>query len=327
MNLSIRAMKDSRGCQAQSAKLEQSWVSLSLATIFWVGYLSIRVEATDIVFRAGVIMAPPFALENSRGTLTGFEIDLVNLLMERARTKGTNLTFDFSDHLKTPAQYNAAFDLVSTDCVNVSSSPENCDMFDIIIGDYHQTSERANRAWLTPAWLTTQVSSVRTTESKFDSMMSLEAGKGTACVPNGTAVASETKTLFPNANYIDCPGPENCISQLANGLCSLYVDDFLLLRYHTTTNDKLELTADLIGDPKRLVWPVRFGYSDSAYLLLDRLLSEVQTDGGLEVITKKWLGSATPVRETKTTSAGLSFAASIATLLMASIVLSLQFLA
>lgn len=105
----------------------------------------IKNQLTNITLRGGVLLAPPFAIYNSNtDTYTGFQGDLLKSLEIFAFQDGYNLQFNLS---KSPSQYGDALDLVANDC-NTTNNPnlvEDCNKFDLIIGDYYCNADRSTR--------------------------------------------------------------------------------------------------------------------------------------------------------------------------------------
>ena len=102
-------------------------------------------QPTNITLRGGVLLAPPFAIYNEiTNTYTGFQGDLLKSLEIFAFQDGYNLQFNLS---KSPSQYGDALDLVANDC-NTTNNPnlvEDCNKFDLIIGDYYCNADRSTR--------------------------------------------------------------------------------------------------------------------------------------------------------------------------------------
>ena len=180
-----------------------------------------------ITLRGGVLHAPPFAIANDDGTYSGFQGDLLRRLSSFALGDGYNLTFDLSP---SPPQYGPALDLVASDC-NTTSNPnprEECEMFDLIVGDYYCNADRSLRVDFSPTWLRTTMSTIKLVEfegKEITTLTELTAAGGTACVPEGAYLSDVVKAKFPGVSYNDCPSPDVCIERLKSGVCQLYADD------------------------------------------------------------------------------------------------------
>jgi len=140
-----------------------------------------------------VLLAPPFAIYNEiTDTYTGFQGDLLKSLEIFAYQDGYNLTFELS---KSPSQYGDALDLVANDC-NTTSNPnllEDCNKFDLIIGDYYCNADRSTRVDFSPTFLRTTMSTLKIIKDENDdnalltdytTLTQLQSSEdGTACVP------------------------------------------------------------------------------------------------------------------------------------------------
>lgn len=125
---------------------------------------------------------------------TGFGPDLLVRLSELALEDDALLTFDMSDAIETPALYATALDLIANDCKPTNET--DCDKYDIIIGDYYVSSDRALRIHFTPAWLHTRITALRGEDGKYESFMAVNDAGGKVCVPQGTLLPTLIGTSF-----------------------------------------------------------------------------------------------------------------------------------
>ncbi|KAL7539042.1 hypothetical protein ACHAXR_008995 [Thalassiosira sp. AJA248-18] len=235
----------------------------------------------NIALRVGVFLAPPFAMYDSeQGIYNGFLIDFLCHLQVFAQQDGYNLHFDLSP---APPLYNDALDLVANDCntTNNTAPLEECQQFDLIVGDYYATASRSVRVNLSPPWLHTTISSVKTVtdtdavvEGQIDvstltELQARYAKSGTACVPEGTSIQSLVMEKFPAIKYKKCLTPRECISWLKDGSCSLYADDEMLLKYRVANDSILELSGEQFNT-KYLVWPMSFKMDPNVTMLLEK---------------------------------------------------------
>lgn len=120
--------------------------------------------------------------------------------------------------------------MVASDC-NTTANPnprEECDRFDLIVGDYYCNADRSLRVDFSPTWLRTTMSAIKLAEFEgkgITTLTELTFAGGTACVPEGAYLSEVVKAKFPGASYNDCPDPEACIERLKSGVCQLYADD------------------------------------------------------------------------------------------------------
>jgi ABC-type amino acid transport substrate-binding protein len=155
------------------------------------------------------------------------------------------LTFDISNAIKTPAQYASALDLIANDCVTTNET--DCDTYDIIVGDYYVSADRALRIQFTPAWLHTRITGVRGEDGKYDSFTAANDARGKVCVPQGTLLPDLIEQKYPNVDRVLCATPPFCIDSTKTGDCDLYADDELLLRYRASQDDTLVLSNEGFG--------------------------------------------------------------------------------
>ena len=155
---------------------------------FTMATLSNAVEyPSNINLKAGILLAPPFAMLKNNGEYDGFIPDLLDQLQIFAKNDGVNLTFDLS---KAPDTYNDALNLIANDC-NTTANPNPlsaCSKFDLIAGDYYVNPSRSVRIDYTPAWLRTTVTTVSKAGSSDKAaapLEQIEAANGHICVPDG----------------------------------------------------------------------------------------------------------------------------------------------
>jgi len=162
-------------------------------------------QLTNITLRGGVLLAPPFAIYNEiTDTYTGFQGDLLKSLEIFALQDGYNLTFELS---KSPSQYGDALDLVANDC-NTTTNPnllEDCNKFDLIIGDYYCNADRSTRVDFSPTFLRTTMSTLKIIkDEKYDdltkdytTLTQLQSSEtGTACVPGKFTLLVSFASLY-----------------------------------------------------------------------------------------------------------------------------------
>merc|ERR1712238_305977 len=123
--------------------------------------------------------------------------------------------------------------------------------------------DRAMRVDFSPAFLKSSMSTVKvmvaeededgddnansSTESSepapdFSTLVQLEAGGGTVCLPIGTMVEEVVQARIPDATVNLCSGgASGCIASMKANNCSMYVEDELQLRYRAIQDTTLEL--------------------------------------------------------------------------------------
>lgn len=207
----------------------------------------------EIIIRAGVLHAIPYAMvqEQADGTISyqGFQIDLLQRLEAFALTMDkVNLTFDLSP---SPNKYSYALDLIANDC-NTTEKPyplEDCQKFDMIVGDYYVNPERSLRIEFTPQWLRTTVSALKLNNnekpSQITSLTQAEKAGAKVCLVEGAAVVvNAVQQTFPDVVVHPCTNQNECIQVLKAGDCALYPDDELQLVYRALQDSEITVTRE-----------------------------------------------------------------------------------
>lgn len=192
-------------------------------------------------------------------SFSGFQIDLLERLQTFAAEDGVNLQVDLE---QGPQDYADAFDLIANDCNTSSYSEDDCQRYDMIIGDYYVSADRYMRADFSPAWLRTTVATMKYIHKEegiddFTTLSQAEAAKATVCVPQGSYLARVVQDKFPNNLYRHCdPAAEECIDWLKNGKCALFAEDELVLHHMASNDVSLEVTGESFNT-QYVVWPFR----------------------------------------------------------------------
>ena len=252
---------------------------------------------TNMTLRGGVLLAPPFAIyDDDTKSYTGFQGDLLKSLEIFALLDGYHLQFDLS---LSPPQYGNALDLVANDC-NTTTNPnllEDCNKFDLIIGDYYCNAERSTRVDFSPAFLRTTMSTLKIIKDEADeaalltdytTLTQLQSSEdGTACVPEGTYLRTVVLDKFPKANYLDCLSPLDCVSYLKEGRCQLYADDELMLKYRALNDPVLEVTGEKFNT-QYIVWPIKYSLATEKSRLLKKWMYASVANATLDLLDYKY---------------------------------------
>ena len=237
-----------------------------------------------ITLRAGVLHSPPFARIEEDGithdlTFTGYQPDLLARLQKLAAKDGVVLQLELSP---SPPQYGAALDLIANDC-NTTVNPhaeEDCDQFDIIIGDYYVNAERSMRIDFSPAWLRSTISAMKKTSSN-DIITVDQADKAQAeiCVLADAYIQTVIRSKFPNARYLECANSDECLRRLQDDECVLYADDELMLRHRQSLKpDLLEVTREQFTN-QYIVWPMSYNLPPIVSHLMKKWMYAAVADG------------------------------------------------
>ena len=241
---------------------------------------------SHIKLRAGVLHAPPFAIVgeyyDGEPRFDGFQIDLLQRLSQFA-LEDDNVVLEFDLHV-SPPQYGSALDLIAKDCNStVNPQPlEECQRFDMIVGDYYCNPARSLRIDFTPAWLRTTMSTVRHLEPtvhhyhppdedtgmaivmnhedrdhiEYTTLAQADQAGVAVCLLAGTYLMTVVKSKFSNAHYLECTSFEECLTFLQEGRCVLFADDELMLRYRASQDPTLAVTREQFNT-QYMVWPLR----------------------------------------------------------------------
>ena len=275
----------------------------------WLSLLSVAAVEypSHITLRGGVLHAPPFAFVETANsdddvgntttanvTFSGFQIDLLERIKAFAAQDNVTLEVDL---FPAPPQYGSAFDLVANDCVeNSSRKKEECQQFDMIVGDYYASPDRAMRAALTPAWLRTTISTVKYTDKKpgsADYTTLAEAFKGNAkvCLLDGTFYQEVVKSKFPMLDFLMCPSQKECLEALKAEECALLAEDELTMRYRSAWDDTLEVTGEQIST-QYMTWPLRDDLPAIVPRLMERWIFAAVTKGQMDDLYHNYFAKA-----------------------------------
>lgn len=244
---------------------------------------------TEINLRAGVIHAPPFAIidEDIGGNLkfSGFEPELLKRLQIFAKEDNVTLTVELD---RSPPQYGNALDLVANDC-NTTENPQelnDCQIFDLIVGDYYCNPERSIRVDFTPSWLRTTMSTIKYIDKKkggadYTTLTQAAQAGATVCVPDGTYLMTVVMAKFPKANYLKCDMGVDCLDLLKSEQCVLYVNDELLLRAEQAEDPTLEVTREQFNT-QYLVWPMSYNLPPVVSLLFKKWMYAAVSNATLD---------------------------------------------
>jgi len=148
-----------------------------------------------------------------------------------------------------------------------------CDRFDIIAGDYYGTAARSLRIDYSPPYLHGAISvcKYRPIPSEDDSAVQLTASGGfadatnvvtmsqasadrsTVCVLESTSTLRITKRKFPGVQILACPSQVECVEELKQGNCILYVEDSLQLKYLAQSDPSLIVSQESFN-PQYIYW-------------------------------------------------------------------------
>mmetsp|Transcript_39979 Transcript_39979/g.45097 ORF Transcript_39979/g.45097 Transcript_39979/m.45097 type:complete len:686 (+) Transcript_39979:188-2245(+) len=279
------------------------------------------INTTIITLRAGVLLNDPYAYVTGNDSLqwieawgagydsnkttnlfSGFQIDLLDYMKELAKQQGYTLNVQLE--LAPQQNYLAALDLVANDC-NTTSNPillDNCQKYDLIIGDYYVNEERRMRVDFSPPLVKTSMSTIKvvrkdddnSTAPNFSTLSKLEEGGGTVCLPIGTYISEVVVERIPDANVNLCEGLFDCLETLKNGDCGLYVDDELALRYQAIIDKDLVMPGEFFST-QYVVWPMRYNLPETTRMLFEKWMYAAIADSYLDDLYYKYFEEAVKI--------------------------------
>lgn len=273
---------------------------LSTTTVTAQGAAGLNVEVPkSIHINAGVLHAPPFASVKYKtdGTIEfgGFQVELLQRL--RAFAKEDNVTFSY-DLEPSPTQYDEALAMVANDCNTTHNPfhPQECQKFDVIIGDYYCNPARSVRVDFTPSWLRTTMSTIKYLDKKessidYTTLTQANQAGATVCVPDGTYLMQVVMAKFPEAKYAQCGSSQECLDWLKEERCDLYADDELMLQYRQSIDPTLEVTREQFNT-QYLVWPMSTDLPPVETLLIKKWMYAAVSNATLDDLYFTWFQKA-----------------------------------
>ncbi|KAL3912263.1 MAG: hypothetical protein SGILL_006952 [Bacillariaceae sp.] len=239
------------------------------------------VQPDSFSLTSAVMRQKPFAYQNEKGEWEGYFIDMAEQLQEIAKEDGVDFTIDidFEDGvLSDTLTYDGSLNLLRDES------------YDMILGDYYMTSERSQQVTFAPSYLTSFITTFRHRVGFYDSLATMNAAGGVACLREGTAIFSAVSPLA--ANVKPC-GPTNaeCFTELKLGGCDLYAEDRVFGRLAMAEDE------DIVANGDQLPADVFFNYgipmssalSPAAHVLMTKWTRAARTAGVFRELEKKWL--------------------------------------
>lgn len=222
----------------------------------------------------------------------GFQPDLLRHLQRIAKSLD-NVTLYFQLEEAPPFSYVGQFEYMTNDCGHVPINPsgdilseEDCNRYDMIIGDYYPYPARSIRTVFTPPILSTAAATVKyvyRSENKRQ-ITTLEEAKvlqEPICLLYESHYDDQTIERFPGVNVTWCYNHTQCVNFLKRELCVLFVEDELQLRYMSVHDDELEVTHEHF-DEQYIVWPYNARLDIVYQQLLTRWIYETKVSGVLK---------------------------------------------
>lgn len=229
----------------------------------------------------GYIIAEPFLKEESDGTFSGFEVDLLQALVDLGTQDNLTVSFSLTNQSLLPQD---ALDTIAPNCT------ASCDIWDMIVDDYFTTPERTVRIRYTPDWQRTNIGLARLPSGTANFFSDLVEANLTTCIAAGSYVLDVVKDRYPSLPIYLCEGSSKCLDELVAGLCAAIADDPSLLRYTATQTGRIVVTHEAIAT-QYTAWPLRLGLDANIYHTMDYLMAGAIGTGALDAISVKYFGA------------------------------------
>ena len=229
----------------------------------------------------------------------GFQPDLLRHIQRIAKTVD-NVTLYLELEEAPPFSYVEQFEYLTNDCGHVPTSSsfggnrlseEDCNRYDMIIGDYYPYPARSIRTSFTPPILSTAAATVkyvsRSTSSNSDNkrqITTLEEAtvlQEPVCLLYESHYDDQTIERYPGVNVTWCYNHTQCINYLKRELCALFVEDELQLRHMVVFDHELEVTREHF-DEQYIVWPYNARLDPIYQQLFTRWIYECKVSGILK---------------------------------------------
>ena len=238
------------------------------------------------------IQQPPDQNLESFPHYRGFQLDLLRQLQQIA--KADNVTLSFQLEQAPPFSYTEQFEYVANDC-NTTGNPyklskEECHRYDLIVGDFYGYPSRSIRTLLTPPLLTTAAATLQYHLRQKRIISTLEEARvlqEPVCLLKKSHYDDQTIERFPGINVTWCDHHTQCIEQLKNESCALFVEDELQLRYMMVQDAQLEVTQERF-DEQYIVWPINARLDPLYQQLIVRWIYQAKVSGVLDQLYNQY---------------------------------------
>mmetsp|Transcript_28462 Transcript_28462/g.69038 ORF Transcript_28462/g.69038 Transcript_28462/m.69038 type:complete len:719 (+) Transcript_28462:29-2185(+) len=250
----------------------------------------------SITWRCEVLNDLPFArvTEITPGVynFSGVQPDMLEAIKEFAAEDGIDVTFELD---KSPKTYNDAFNLIASDC-NTTDNPnpkEDCEKYDLCIADFYNSPSRSLRADLSPSWYKTAISALKKIEKEnLTDVTTLKQAKIAGvpvCILAGTYYSRVVSAANPDIDFIFCPSQDECLQQLRQEDCALYVDDELQSRYNAVIDPDFTTTPESFNT-QYFVWAFKDNTPHVRWL--DKWIYQLVSSGTMDELFFKYFSKA-----------------------------------
>jgi L-cystine transport system substrate-binding protein len=221
------------------------------------GTLRIAVEGTY----------PPFNFKDKSGQLTGFDVEVAQLLTQKMGVKPEFVTTEYSGILAGLAA--GKYDVIVN---QVGITPERQKAFD----------------FSDPYTISSPQLIVRKDEQrKFAGLEDLKGKK--LGVGQGSNFEQKAKS-FPGVEVKSYPGAPEYLQDLASGRIDAALNDSLMVSYLLKTSSLPLKAGAPLGEVEKMGIPFRKGNPDFK-AALNKALAEAIKDGSLKQVSMKWFGT------------------------------------
>lgn len=227
-----------------------------------------KIEETSVLRVAMQAGYPPFQMRNRAGGLMGMDVDLANMAAKRLGVQVRIVERSWSGLIDTVLEGEA----------------------EVLMSAMTITSNRNKRVLFTdPLLVTGRMFLVKSDElNKIRSSNDLnKSGTFICSTPDGLG-PMDFSEIFPKASYREFPIPQAAIEEVLTGRCKAYIDQEFIIRMNCAKQaDKVASSFErLTYEP--IAFAVRPG--ETHWLnWLNNFIRQIQHDGSLERLRKKWL--------------------------------------
>ena len=242
----------------------------------------------NITLRTAIYPTIPFAYRDdaNNGTWTGFSIELASILQNEALKDNYTLTFvgdansviEDGDHL---ADGDTSLNMIYPDICG-----ENC--YDIILGIYLQTAERAASATFLPPFIPEYLTAIIRADNAYNTLEEITKNNGTTCI---TELWREYSGFDTD---IVCQDQGECYTMLRDGRCDLFAAFKFLAGYRSTRYPELftdfEITGEVLTVVSWMALPTNMALPPETSVMLSKWMYDAYADGSLGDLQGKYFG-------------------------------------
>jgi len=236
----------------------------------------------NITLRTAIYPTEPFAFRDTanNNTWSGFSIDLASLLTEEALKDNYTLTFAGDGDSILEMSGDDSLKYISPNC------DEKC--YDIILGIYLQTAERAANATFLPPFSSLYLTPIVRSDGTYETLKEVVANNGTTCTTElwGQYSGFDTDTK--------CKDQDTCYTLLKDGGCDLFAAYRFQAGYRSVKDpdlfEGLEITGEILTDVNWVTLPTNMALPSETVVMLSKWMYNVYAGGTLGELQEKWFG-------------------------------------